>query len=270
VIVTFTSIPPRFGLLAGALAALEGQRLRPDAVELYLPRRYRRFPGERPALPTLPDWVRVIETDADLGPATKVLPALDRWAGRDVDILFCDDDTAHDVNWTTRFAAMRRDRPDDVLCEYGLDLDRLLGDPSLHRPDAAQPRAVSIPPRKDEIGVLARDLREGRPGRPYFSAHGYVDVLMGFRGAMLRPGWIDPLASNIPPVCWAVDDVWLSGMIALAGRRIWGGGAACWMTGVTAASQVSDLYRSIIDRADRATANRLCAMTLRQTHGIWR
>jgi hypothetical protein len=59
-------------------------------------------------------------------------------------------------------------------------------------------------------------------------------------------------------------------MIALAGRRIWGGGAACWMTGVTAASQVSDLYRSIIDRADRATANRLCAMTLRQTHGIWR
>jgi hypothetical protein len=270
VIVTFTTIPPRFGLLAEALAAFEAQRLRPDAVELYLPRQYRRFPGERPALPPLPDWVRVIDTDTDLGPATKVLPALDRWVGRDVDILFCDDDTAHDPDWTTRFAAMRRDRPDDVVCEYGADLDRLLCDPSLNRTDAPLPRAVAVVPTRAEAVLLVRDLRDGRPGRPYFTTHGYVDVLMGFRGAMLQPGWIDPRARSIPPVFWAVDDVWLSGMIALAGRRIWGGGAACWMTGATRASHVAELYRSVIDGADRAAANRLCAIALRDNYGIWR
>ena len=85
-ILTFTTIPPRLPLLGPALAAFAAQKHRPDAVELYLPKVWRRFPGERPSLPPLPDWVTVVEVDHDHGPATKVLPALERYRGRDIDI----------------------------------------------------------------------------------------------------------------------------------------------------------------------------------------
>ncbi len=270
IVVTFTTIPPRFALLGPMIAALAAQKRRPDAVELYVPRQYRRFPGERAALPSLPDWIDVIETDMDYGPATKVLPALDRWAGTDVDILFCDDDTIHDPFWTTRLAEMRRDRPTDVVCELGMDIDRLLSDPSLSRPHTPTPRAVIDQPTPAELSVIRRRMKDGGPGHPYLSAPGYVDILFGFRGAMVRPGWVDRRAWTIPGILWTVDDVWLSGMIALAGRRIWAGGAACWMSGESPASRTQDLYSSVIGGADRATANRLGVSYMRDTWGIWR
>ena len=62
-ILSFTSIPPRFPFLGRVIQQLEKQTVRPDAVELYLPRTYRRFPGERPALPKLPDWVKIIDIE---------------------------------------------------------------------------------------------------------------------------------------------------------------------------------------------------------------
>jgi hypothetical protein len=93
---------------------------------------------------------------------------------------------------------------------------------------------------------------------------------MGFRGALIRPGWIDPRAWRLPDLLWTVDDVWLSGMIALAGRHIWAGGNACWMAGLTAASRMHDLYNSVIDGHDRASANRQCVDYLQETYGLWR
>jgi hypothetical protein len=268
-IVTFTTIPPRLPLLGEALRSLAAQRLRPDAVELYLPPAWRRFPGERPSLPPLPDWLTVVETDRDLGPATKVLPALQRHAGRAVDLLLCDDDMCHDPDWTTRLAALRRDRPEDVVCEYGLDLADLCGDPALIPADRPQPRARVNRPPPEALSQSLRRMAGGGPGLPYLAAPGHVDVFFGFRGALLRPGWIDPRARDLPDILWTVDDVWLSGMAALAGRRIWAGGAACWMQGRGTASAVAELVRHREHGVGRAAANRLCVDYLRKRFGLW-
>ena len=270
IIVTFTTIPPRLPLLGPALAALAAQKRRPDAVELYLPRTWRRFPGERPALPALPDWLTVVDTPHDLGPATKVLPALDRHRGRNVDILFCDDDMTHDPLWTTRFAALRAERPEDVVCEYGVDLADLCSDPGLVPQDRPQPRALVNRVSAARISASLRSMATGGAGIPYLRAPGYVDVLFGFRGALLRPGWLDPRATHLPDVVWTVDDVWLSGMAALAGRRIWAGGAASWMQGAAPAAQVGDLTRHCEIGIGRDAANRLCVDYLRNRYGVWR
>lgn len=268
-ILSLTTIPPRFAHLGEVFAALGAQRLRPEAVELYIPTTYRRFPGAVPSLPPLPDWVTVLRPDHDHGPATKVLPALERHAGRTVDILFCDDDTLHDPLWTTRFAALRAERPEDVVCEYGLDLAALCNDPALARPDAPQPRARIAKPSPAEISQSLRDMAAGLPGLPYLAAPGYVDVLFGFRGAMLRPGWLPPQAWGRNDILWTVDDVWLSGMAESVGRKIWAGGKACWMAGRGAASDVEDLVRMTEQGVGRDGANRLCIDYLRQRFGIW-
>ena len=118
-IISITTIPPRMPFLPAFFANLSRQRLKPDVIELYVAKSYRRFPGEVPALPALPDWVKVVTLDADMGPATKVLPAARAWRGKDVDILFGDDDRRYDPLWTTRFAAMRTRVKDEVICETG-------------------------------------------------------------------------------------------------------------------------------------------------------
>ena len=269
-ILTFTTIPPRLPLLGPALAAFAAQKHRPDAVELYLPKQWRRFPGERPSLPPLSDWVTVVEVDHDHGPATKVLPALERYRGRDIDILFCDDDMLHDPLWTSRYVAMRAERPDDILCEYGLDLADLCKDAALVPQDRPQPRVQINRVSTAELSASRRAMAVGGPGIPYLRAPGYVDVLFGFRGCLIRPGWLDPRATDLPDIVWTVDDVWLSGMAALCGRRIWAGGSACWMQGMGPAVRVNDLNHHIESGVNRDAANQLCVDYLRSRYGIWR
>ena len=41
-------------------------------------------------------------TEQDLGPATKVLPAVEEYAQEDVAVIFCDDDKIYDPNWAAR------------------------------------------------------------------------------------------------------------------------------------------------------------------------
>lgn len=269
-ILTFTTIPPRFALLGEALRSIEAQKLRPDAVELYLPRTYRRFPGQRPALPPLPDWLTVVEVDHDHGPATKILPATRRWHGRDVDLLFCDDDMVHDPLWTTRFAAMRRTRPEDAVCEYGRTLHYVCQDQGFRRSTFPKPRALLMKATPEEIAAGSVELRPNGKAAHYFRTPGFVDVLYGFRGAMIRPDWLDDRAFAIPEVLWTVDDVWLSGMLELMGRRIWVGTGGRWTVGHGTASRISPLLDHSEGGTGRIEANRRCAAYLRQTFGIWR
>ena len=118
-VVTLSSIPPRFAGLGPTLKSLLRQKVRPDEVRLYLPRRYRRFPDWDGSLPAVPDGVRICTTDEDMGPATKILPAVRDFRGREVELLLCDDDRIYDPLWTSRFLAARRAHPDCVIVEAG-------------------------------------------------------------------------------------------------------------------------------------------------------
>jgi hypothetical protein len=118
-VISLTSIPPRFGLLPPVLDALLAQGA--DAVALTLPRRPARF---APApVPALPAGVTLIETEDDLGPAGKLLAAAARFPG--ADILYCDDDWLYAPGWAATFRAARAWTPRAVIAGSTWSTERL-------------------------------------------------------------------------------------------------------------------------------------------------
>ncbi len=269
IVVTLTSIPPRFGNLPEVFGSLLRQSRKPHKVELNIPQSYRRFPGEVPSLPPLPDWVEVHRGAFDYGPASKLLPTVDRWRGADVDLLVFDDDQKHDCNWIERFVTARHQNPDDVICQRGWQIDTL---PGITRSEFDEPRFE--PPTfsgKDWTYRLKRVLSLGlaRPYKFIEATPGYVDIFEGVYGALIPPSAIPDAAKNIPDVIWTVDDVWLSGMIYQNNRKIWVHGLPHYIQRGGGADQIEALGKFSYGGYDRSAANRLAVEYLRKTYGIW-
>jgi hypothetical protein len=276
-IISLSTIPPRFGLIGAALASLLAQKARPEAIRLYIPRRYRRFGDYDGSLPAVPDGVTIVQVDDDLGPATKVLYAARDLRGQAVDILYCDDDRCYLPDWSTRLLRTRAARPGDAVAAAGRSVA------SLNLPDYGpkpQPQAVPAPFGKDQMGYQLRLLWSGvrrLAGAPVtlsapfktIARSGYVDIAEGFAGVAIRPDFLDDMAFEIPPVLWSVDDVWLSGVMARLGVRIWAEAGANRSQAVLAAGSTRPLFREVIEGANRDDANMACARHLQRTYGIW-
>lgn len=258
-VVSLTTTPPRFQHLPRFFATLQRQTARPDRVELNIPRRYKRFPGEVPALPPLPDWITICNVDDDLGPATKILPTARRWADKDVKIVYCDDDQAYARGWLARFIEASRQRPDEAICEQGADFANRV---SFRR----KPRAIpNVGRGKDLTYRLKRTLSLGllKPAIRNFRTDGYVDVMSGFGGVCVRPAFFPALAWQIPDVLWTEDDFWLSGMMEVNGVGIWLNSKGPRPSSNKDASNLSPL--ADINR----TSNRRCLPYMQETFGIW-
>lgn len=276
-IITLSSIPPRFGDIGLALASLLTQKSRPEAVELYIPQSYRRFPQWGGGLPAVPDGVRIIRTDADLGPATKILPAAKAYRGQDVELLFCDDDHVYLPDWADRFLAARKEHPEAAICAAMTNVESM---GRAWRAKGPLPRAVRATNKDHQFGLLCRRLvrpflprssvsRRLYPFHHLIKRSGYADILEGYAGAALRPEFLDDLAYVIPPVIWAVDDVWVSGHLARRGIPIWADTRLNRNRLVTAIGQTTPLLRAVIEGAGREQANLACIDYMRDTYGIW-
>lgn len=231
-VISLTSIPPRFGQLPRVVAALRAQTARPARILVTLPRHYRRFPGSH-AAPALPG-AEVVRPARDMGPAAKVLAAARLLRGQDCHLLYCDDDWLYHPRWAEGFLATARARPGCAIAASGFSARRLGLSPAPHLPD-------------------------GEAGG------GYVDIAQGFAGVLLRPDWLDA-----PPAvaqAWAVDDIWLSAQYARAGRRIW---KQPGLRGhATPLADPGRLQDAVIDGRDRDAANRAAAQAMARAYGIW-
>ena len=276
-VISLTTIPPRFASLGATLQALVAQSSRPEAVELWLPRRYRRFPGYGGALPDLPEGVTLRLTDEDFGPATKVLPAARARRGEAVEILFCDDDHVYGRHWAAGLLAARARHPEAAVAAAATTLA------AMGRPWEAPgplPRArMAVPYTEQRLFRLRRGLlalRHGGRGRiplmaPFRTVDraGYADFFEGYGGVALAPDMLDDAAFDIPPVLWAVDDVWLSGHLARRGIPIWTAPGLHRARAQHQVSRTDPLYAAIIQGTGRRDANRACIDHFRQTYGIW-
>ena len=212
-IVTLSSIPPRFSDLGETLDSLLNQSLPVQEIRLYIPEHYRRFPDWDGTLPQVPEGVTIHRCAEDLGPATKILPAVRALNGQDVDILLCDDDKIYDRNWHRRFKELARKKPDTCIVEVGETFPDIA---ETHRPPDRLPRGR----RRASKGIgyrLKRLLSLGRHKPHFFVQSGYVDQISGYAGVLLRPDWFDEAVFDIPDILWTVDDPWLSGHLERRG-----------------------------------------------------
>lgn len=275
-VISLSSIPPRFGLIGPTLECLVAQGASADAVELYLPRSYRRFPDYDGHLPSVPAGVTVLQPDHDLGPASKVLHAAHRYRELpQAQILFCDDDRHYYEGWADRLFAEQAARPEEAVALTGWNVERTGLGPYAPRP---KPRHVKRS-RMLDIDYRMKRLRQIlsgagkvpirlKPARRLVARAGYADIFEGYGGVVVRPGFFDSEAWDIPRVLWAVDDVWLSGMLARRGIRIWVP-AGLYEPKNTVADLTEALYRWRASDMTRAQLNAHCAHYLRDTYGVW-
>ena len=189
VVVTLTTTPARAHGLRPVIASLLDQTEQPDRIVLALPRRS--LSGALyPDIATLnlPPGAETIACD-DIGPATKLLPALK--AEPDAVLVVVDDD----VIYPDRFLeTLLRAHRADKRAAFGYRGVRLV-------PGA---------PFRELDHVFASGVPANAP----------VDVLFGTWGYLVPPGAlgsaVHDLASAPEAVRW-VDDVWISGHLARAG-----------------------------------------------------
>lgn len=264
-IITLTAIPPRFAYLGETLASLLAQEAPIDGVELWLPRRYRRFEFDPDRPPQVPEGVTIRLVDEDMGPATKILPAVRAYRGQDVNLIFCDDDKVYDRRWAGRLLAASRTHPGSAIVEEGGDI-RHNSSHDWAGPDL--PRAGRI--RKDWRYRLRRALSLGRWKPRKNQTSGYVDILEGWGGVLVRPEFFTEAAFDIPDALWMIDDIWLSGQLAANGVKVW----------LTVDEQVrtrgnsnevgaAALRKQIVEGQGRRDLNQAGIDLLRSRYGIW-
>lgn len=98
-VISLTSVPPRFAGLGPVLESLLAQGA--DAVCLCLPERYARFPGAYD-VPDLPQRVTLLR-GVDHGPAAKVIVA--QAAFPEATLVYCDDDCLYGPGWLDALCA---------------------------------------------------------------------------------------------------------------------------------------------------------------------
>ncbi len=271
-IISLSTIPPRFSELGPTLDSLVKQRGSVNEIRLYIPRRYRRFPDYDGSIPAVPDGVTVVRPDEDLGPASKVLFAAKDLRGKSAQILFCDDDKVFAPDWSSQLFAAQDARPSECVALIGKELSSDSATSSVFMPRAVRRRKFDPGLRasrlRHKISTVVFGSSKPRPMRSLIVDGGYADILQGLGGVVVRPEFFDDVAYDIPDVIWAVDDVWLSGMLALKGIPIWlPAGIEEPMT--TDAHNFASLFLATIEGAGRDEANQKCVEYMQREFNIW-
>lgn len=269
IVISLTTIPPRMPLIMPTLETLLAQTAPVSEIRLNLCRSYRRFDFDPADVPSYPEGVTVHWSDVDYGPATKILPTLRDHKGRDTEIIFCDDDQLYAPNWVQKFIDARNDHPDVVLAQSGYDLYTRPSGWRYFLTDQRGPRYQPVIKDWRYRAVRALSLLQYRPNR--FSAPGYIDVLEGFGGVMLRADMMPEAAFDIPENVWMVDDPWLSGHLEQNGVPIWliHDGHKMNYDKPTPAHRTHRLLHFVHEGADRLVSDTQCIDYMRETYGIW-
>jgi hypothetical protein len=267
-IISLTTIPPRFKYVQECLSSLLSQTAEVAAVNLYIPRNYKRFSYAQSDLPVLAKGVNLRLVDEDLGPATKVLPACRDYYGQDACILYCDDDKIYDRDWAQRFLDASKEHPDCAICERGSHLSHPYYPNSRSWASCRHPQAMRI--RRGLRYRTRRILSLGKWKSLKWTESGYVDILEGWGGVMVKPNFFGDSAWRIPDILWTVDDVWLSGCLEGQGIPIWLNAKSKPIIKETSNEVEHAALRNLVYKGyDRKAANRQCIDYFRQNFGIW-
>ncbi|MFP7675587.1 glycosyltransferase family 2 protein [Marivita sp. S0852] len=271
-LITLTSIPPRFGLIGPTLEALVAQA-GVDAVELYLPYHYHRFPDWDGTLPDVPAGVSVQRVEQDYGPATKVLPAVRRYRTQNLRLLFCDDDRDYRPGWAQGLLDEATRYPDRAVALAGWDIAGLAKRAAHNAPrHERRSRIWDLTYRTERLKQILSGQAKARlaqkPPRRIIAQSGFADVFEGYGGVVVRPDFFDEQVFDIPAQAFHVDDVWLSGALARQGIGIWLA-ADQPEPKTTDADRAAALYRHRVAEKGRSELDAAAIALLRDRWGLW-
>jgi len=232
-IVSLSTIPPRLQLVGRTLQSIMRNSVRPDNIELYIPRFYRRFPAHSFCLPEVPDGVKIEVVEEDLGPATKALYCAKKYRGKPARIIYCDDDQVYGTNWIEKLLRSAEKRPTECIAGCGHDIAVENCGLSTCGQGRPLPRVVHRQFPTGGIKYLPQNIPRWAwreclrlmiqfkfihpPMMKIVADSGYADIAAGCGGVVVLPDFFDDMAFNIPPVLWSVDDYWLSGCLVHKG-----------------------------------------------------
>lgn len=258
--ISLTTIPPRFSLIEPTLVSLLDQTADIEAVLLWIPERYQRFDFCEADLRGLPFGVEVRRCAVDYGPATKILPAIEAFKGEDVRIIYCDDDRIYDPEWAVNIFASSNDYPSACIAEVGETVRYTLERAKLSSAKYKQLKRLTL-------GIYGHRTRKRHRQRDQSSDH--LDIAKGFGGVMVRPDFLGELAFNIPQDLAVVDDIWLSGCLAVNEVMIRSSGGKV-RSKITTTAQQDALIDLVHFGLDRNGANLACIHYFQTNFGIWK
>lgn len=259
-VISLTTIPPRINLIRPTLESLTRQDAKIDKVILWIPRTYRRAEFGSFEIPAMPDGVEVRRCNIDYGPATKLLPAAAEYRGQDVRILFCDDDRIYHRDWASHLLNYSDRHPKACITHAGEVVESI----------AEKFSATTLSYKfltYATFGIRShyhrKRVRELDPGI------GVVDICKGYGGVLVRPDFFTDAAFDIPELLWTVDDIWLSGHLAVNGIEVWKVSRE-EKADKTEAASIESLIDYIYRDHRREQANMACIRYFQEKYGIWR
>lgn len=266
-VVSLTTIPPRLTFIEPTLIDLLEQTADISEIRLNIPFEFRRFPGAEIDIPKFPRGITVRRVAEDFGPATKLLPTIQDYRDDDVEVIVCDDDQSYAPDWAQRFVDGRSRQPDACLVQKGYDLERR--GPGLRYFPVNRPAPRARVRHKGLTYRLRRLASLFRYKDTPFVREGFLDILEGHRGFMVRPAFFPEDVFDIPEILWTVDDPWLSGHLTRNNVPIWLV-MSPFRRDIYGDAHFTERLHSFVRLGhDRARADTACIEYFRNTYGIW-
>jgi hypothetical protein len=247
--------------ISPTINSLLNQKAHIDELILWIPKTYRRQNFAISSVPKLPLPTKILYTDVDYGPATKVLPAVKHFRGQDVKIIYCDDDQIYEPGWAEYLLEQSRLFPKQCITACGKKVKQVCLDYFVSRKTYKSLNFLSK-------GVLKRYCH--KRGIRLKPGNGPVDICQGFGGVLIEPGFFTDKVFDIPEILWTVDDVWLSGQLAINSIPIrLVSSHKRWQQKNLEAHKIAPLKKHVRDDCRRVEANMMCVNFFRKMHGIW-
>lgn len=258
-IISLTTIPPRINTIALTLQSLLDQEAKINRIVLCIPRRYRRTDLGEISIPDLPAGIEVLRCDHDYGPATKVLPVIKEYRGSDARIIYCDDDRIYHPDWAANLLQKSDENNECCIADDGEKIEVTALNSVRNTTRYRVLKAATF-------GLYGRRLRKVIRGLD--PGIGWIDIAKGYGGVLVRPEFIPETAFDIPDTLWVVDDIWLSGQLALNNVKI------IKATRVPNSSKrevadVQPLFQLVHEDLNRNNANLAGVRYFQETSGIW-
>jgi hypothetical protein len=196
VVVTLTTVPPRFRYLPRTLDSIRAQSRKPDRIVLNVPGDYLRFGPCRleDLAAAAGSGVEINLVPRDFGPATKLVGATFKDDLQPDDLLISiDDDRHYDAKLISRHLEANLADANSVKTEAGWEIEELS---SFGYRKTLSPRGVE------------------------FERDGYIDCLGGCCGVSLFKRHLDEDAREVPREALFVDDIFFSAYFAKKGVPI--------------------------------------------------